>query len=335
MEALPAQLLLLLLLQLSDSKLLYNEFQRVGFRTILPCAHIPPEQLQRCEGTTWTFMDLRKSHVEVVTKGQVSTSAPPLRDRLRVHSDCSLEVRNVGPDVAGRYFCRHDDIIRGGPPVVPNSEVTLSVVSVSEEHTSSSSSLLCSVLSPLPFESLSVTWLYRDRAVDPDDPVFKPSALQNGSKITVPSAQYLDRDNEKNTFQCMVSSGAGGNVFRLGSIESARICRISATSKRTQEILKGMQKDCKEETLVAPGPASRREDGDGAADGLFVRNIVLVVLGSAALLILTVLLTWTIRRGLRAQRNRSHVASVVFENIREPSAVVTIRAPPAAAEGSD
>nr|XP_029131949.1 uncharacterized protein LOC109977758 [Labrus bergylta] len=79
---------------------------RVGEDATLSCENVIQGQ-QKCEYTTW-FLDLgNNAAVELVVEGQVKNSGVK-SDRLRVTEDCSLVIKKIREEDAGRYLCLQD-----------------------------------------------------------------------------------------------------------------------------------------------------------------------------------------------------------------------------------
>ncbi|KAJ4929128.1 hypothetical protein JOQ06_004747 [Pogonophryne albipinna] len=96
---------------------------RVGDEATLPCNSVTHDQ-DECDGTTWIFTDLR-STVILFGRGQIGKDAKAKSDRLSVTEKCSLVIKKVTEEDAGRYTCRQ---IRSGEQEAPDSWVELFVV---------------------------------------------------------------------------------------------------------------------------------------------------------------------------------------------------------------
>nr|XP_029138455.1 hepatitis A virus cellular receptor 1 homolog [Labrus bergylta] len=76
----------------------------LGEDATLSCETVIQGQ-QKCEYTTWNFIDSgNKAVVELVVEGQVRNSGVK-SDRLRVTEDCSLVIKKIREEDAGRYDC--------------------------------------------------------------------------------------------------------------------------------------------------------------------------------------------------------------------------------------
>ncbi|XP_034064325.1 uncharacterized protein LOC117541256 isoform X3 [Gymnodraco acuticeps] len=96
-------LMLLLHFPAADVKR-YSRIVRVGDKVTLPCYNVTHDQ-EKCERTTWTFSDSRSS-VTLFEYGKIHKEAKANSDRLRVKQKCSLVIKNVTEENAGRYDCQ-------------------------------------------------------------------------------------------------------------------------------------------------------------------------------------------------------------------------------------
>ncbi|XP_065820238.1 uncharacterized protein [Labrus bergylta] len=111
-------LLLTALLQFAAAFLVKRVTFRVGEDATLSCQTVIQGQ-RKCEYTTW-FLDLgNNAAVELVVYGQVRRNSRGKSDRLRVTEDCSLVIKKITEEDAGRYEClqfipvrRTDDVTR-------------------------------------------------------------------------------------------------------------------------------------------------------------------------------------------------------------------------------
>ena len=85
-----------------------------------------------CDGTTWTFSYLSNRTVELVRLGQIGVDAKTKSDRLSVRENCSLVIKNVTEEDAGRYLCQQYK--KAGRYQGQDSQVYLSVVTSEYLH---------------------------------------------------------------------------------------------------------------------------------------------------------------------------------------------------------
>ncbi|KAJ4929429.1 hypothetical protein JOQ06_005037 [Pogonophryne albipinna] len=115
---------------------------RAGDEVTLPCKNVIDDQ-DECNSTSWLFIDSRGSAaVKLVHRGQIHKEAKAKSDRLRVTEKCSLVIKKVTEEDAGRYTCRQ---IRSGEQQGPTSRVLLSVVTMTEHQDNDEVTLRCSL----------------------------------------------------------------------------------------------------------------------------------------------------------------------------------------------
>nr|XP_029138457.1 uncharacterized protein LOC114921946 isoform X2 [Labrus bergylta] len=100
-------LLLTALLQFAAAEVKKVTFKAsLGEDATLSCETVIQDQ-QECEYTTWlvTYSGNREAVVQLVRHGQVKNSGVK-SDRLRVTEDCSLVIKKITEEDAGRYYCQ-------------------------------------------------------------------------------------------------------------------------------------------------------------------------------------------------------------------------------------
>ncbi|KAK1889219.1 putative pregnancy-specific beta-1-glycoprotein 7 [Dissostichus eleginoides] len=112
----------------------------VGDEVILPFGNVIDDQ-DECESATWFFF-YSPNPVVLFESGQIHKDAKAKSDRLRVTENCSLVIKKVTDEDAGRYLCRQ---IRPGQQDGPDSQVYLSVVNMTEHQKKENVMLNCSV----------------------------------------------------------------------------------------------------------------------------------------------------------------------------------------------
>ncbi|XP_063757663.1 uncharacterized protein LOC134876583 isoform X2 [Eleginops maclovinus] len=155
---------------------------------VLPGPSVTQEAQCRCLNT-------RKIHNDAKAKS----------DRLRVLKNCSLVIKKVTEEDAGRYTCRQ---FRSGQQQGPDSLVDLSVVTMTEHQDTDEVTLRCSV-STYGDCGLTVKWLFQGRDVDKDHREIKTSTSSCSASVTFQTSHFSNTSRSK-LFTCAVT--AGGNV---------------------------------------------------------------------------------------------------------------------------
>ncbi|XP_041660856.1 uncharacterized protein LOC121521167 [Cheilinus undulatus] len=111
-----------------------------GEDVTLPCEKVIDHQ-QICGGTKWLFSNSTKRGAEQLSKHiQVNKKAGAKSDRLSVREDCSLVMKKVTQEDAGRYVCRKDKWGQEGDTLSH-----LSVINITEHTDHSYLSVTCDV----------------------------------------------------------------------------------------------------------------------------------------------------------------------------------------------
>ncbi|XP_033979729.1 uncharacterized protein LOC117477184 isoform X3 [Trematomus bernacchii] len=152
---------------------------RVGDEATLPCNSVRDDQDQ-CNGTTWFFRDSGGTAV-LVEDGQIDEDAKAKSDRLRVTENCSLGIKKVTEEDAGRYVCRQ--FRSGEQQRDPGSYVYLFVVTMTEHQDNDEVTLNCSVV-PYRRCDHTVKWLLQGRDVDKDHRDIKTSQSTCSASVT-------------------------------------------------------------------------------------------------------------------------------------------------------
>ncbi|KAI9547348.1 hypothetical protein NQZ68_018572 [Dissostichus eleginoides] len=101
----------------------YFRIVRVGDEVTFPFDNVIHDQDKR-KSTTWYLFYSPNPPVMLFEDGQIHKDAKAKSDRLRVTEKCSLVIKNVTEEDAGRYLCRQIRSERQGS----DSQVYLSVV---------------------------------------------------------------------------------------------------------------------------------------------------------------------------------------------------------------
>ncbi|KAM8726261.1 uncharacterized protein AB9X84_002768 isoform 2-T2 [Acanthopagrus schlegelii] len=176
---------------------------RVKDDVILPCNNVIDGQ-NNCDSTTWLFTGSRsRSVVELVEYGQIGEDVKA-KDRLSVTEKCSLVIKKVTVEDAGRYICQQYEY-RGGPKSSSDSVVYLSVVSMTEHQNHDEVTLNCSVLTYEPCRH-TVKWLYEGKEVVKVKQEVKISQSLCSASVRALSFSYVYKSEFKSV-QCSVTDG--------------------------------------------------------------------------------------------------------------------------------
>ncbi|XP_070782394.1 uncharacterized protein [Enoplosus armatus] len=175
---------------------------RVGDEVTLPCGNVIDGQ-QQCDSTTWIFAGSgRKAAVELIQLGQIGENARAKSNRLSVTEKCSLVIKKVTVDDAGRYTCRQ---LKSGRKRVPDADVVLSVVTMTEDEDDDKVTLTCSVST---YERCgdTVKWLFNGRDVDKDNRDLKTSQSPCRASVAFLTYNYI-YTSRYDFFTCEVTDG--------------------------------------------------------------------------------------------------------------------------------
>ncbi|XP_032399740.1 uncharacterized protein LOC116706813 [Etheostoma spectabile] len=170
---------------------------RVGDELTLSCEVVT--DYQECNSTEWLFWD-RRNTVKLSKHGQIKKEAKAKSGRLRLTEKCSLVIKKVTLEDAGRYTCRQ---FRSGE-LDDDSVVDLFVVTMTEEKNNDTVTLSCSV--SLYWCEHTVTWLYEGDENDLKTTPFSCSAYVTFTSDLHPKSKYYK------LLKCEVSQVNTGEV---------------------------------------------------------------------------------------------------------------------------
>ncbi|XP_041722784.1 uncharacterized protein LOC121553605 [Coregonus clupeaformis] len=103
-------------------------YSSVGDDVSLPCTNVVNPD---CSSTVWLYSSTwSHSATEKVFQGEIQNGGNESSERLRVGSDCSLRVRNIGAEDTGVYVCRQY-FTDGSAHLGEDTTVYLSVLTIS------------------------------------------------------------------------------------------------------------------------------------------------------------------------------------------------------------
>ncbi|XP_051264323.1 uncharacterized protein LOC127367995 isoform X2 [Dicentrarchus labrax] len=182
---------------------LYLSFTvRAGDDVTLSCENVIKDQ-NNCDSTIWLFIGSRSTAtVELVTLGQIGKNTNSKSDRLSVTANCSLVIKKVTVEDAGRYVCRQ---FISGQQQGPDSVVDLSVITMTEHKDSDKVTLSCSV-STNGRCTHTVKWLYKGQDLGKDNQEVKTSQSPCNVSVTFKASHYIYTSNS-NSLKCAVTDG--------------------------------------------------------------------------------------------------------------------------------
>ncbi|XP_056283808.1 uncharacterized protein LOC130202352 [Pseudoliparis swirei] len=170
---------------------------RDGDEVSLPCRSVIDDH-KNCNSTVWIFINTRTDIL--FTEGQIDVEAKDKSDRLSVSENCSLVIKKVTDEDAGRYRCRYLSL-RGRY----SSLVDLSVVTMTEHKDSEEVTLICSVSTHLRCQH-RVKWLIQG----PDIINTTTSQSPCSDNLSFSASHFLPMISE--LLQCEVTDGYTGEV---------------------------------------------------------------------------------------------------------------------------
>ncbi|XP_038160041.1 uncharacterized protein LOC119795873 [Cyprinodon tularosa] len=202
---------LLMILQLTVAADLTSVLKRAGDEVTLKCSTVIDGQ-QKCSSTTWTFDDSRnRALIELVELGQINNDITKA-DRLSLTADCSLVIKKVREEDAGRYYCQQWKY-RGADKSVYETAVDLSVLNLIKQKENQRVTLSCSVVTS-DLCRYKVKWFNQD--VGNKEPPLETGcsatvSLSSGSEL--PQCKVTDTvTDEEFTFSLQSSEKSGGKV---------------------------------------------------------------------------------------------------------------------------
>ncbi|XP_051264332.1 uncharacterized protein LOC127367998 [Dicentrarchus labrax] len=299
---------------------------RVGDGVTLSCDNVIDGQ-QRCEYTTWLFSASgNTAAVSLFELGRIKNTDSK-SDRLNVTENCSLVIKKVTVEDAGRYTCRQ---FISGQQQGPDSQVDLSVITMTEHKDSDKVTLSCSV-STYGRCTHTVKWLNEGQDLDKDNQEVKTSQSPCNVSVTFKTSHYIYTSNY-NSLKCAVTDGNKEQFpFRLQpSAEKPGEDTITTTTttsptKRTTTI-PSTTKTTTTENSIKPGTNTTPSPINDTSTVLKVSpgwwRFIIVSVGLTALIIIVVAVNiWTRTKRKKTQMHEYMVGdneddgTVNYENI--------------------
>ncbi|XP_033973057.1 uncharacterized protein LOC117471939 [Trematomus bernacchii] len=138
---------------------------RAGHSATLLCENVIKPQ-DKCDSTTWLYSRYEGgTTIELIHLGKKKTDviSKAKSDRLSVTEDCSLVIKNITREDAGRYSCRQYN--RSGEQQGPDFPVLLSVIIMTQDKQNYMIILFC-VVSTYGDCKHTVKWVYEGNQND-------------------------------------------------------------------------------------------------------------------------------------------------------------------------
>ncbi|CAI5684427.1 unnamed protein product [Oreochromis niloticus] len=205
-------LCLMLMIQIAVSVNETSMFMKVGDDVTLNCLNVIDEQ-NNCDGTTWTFASRNKpATVELITLGQISTEAQTKSDRLSVTANCSLLIKKLTVEDVGFYYCQQYKVEEtpSKHTLVHQSQVHLSVITLTEHKDTDKVTLSCSVVTYAECHH-TVKWLLQGQAVNKEKKQIVTSQTDCSTTVSILKYEYLYSSRHK-ILKCDVTDTKTGKV---------------------------------------------------------------------------------------------------------------------------
>ncbi|XP_067428771.1 uncharacterized protein [Thunnus thynnus] len=234
-------LFLILVLQFSaiNGQRSFSTF-RDGDEVTLSCQNVLKDQ-DKCDSTTWLFGDLTSTATVVLIElGQIGEEAKAKSDRLSVTANCSLIIKKVTVEDAGRYICIQ---FKSGRQQGQDSQVDLSVVTMTEYKNNNEVTLNCSVSTRGRCRH-TVKWLYQGKDVDKDNKDLKTSQSSCSVTVSFLTSHFICTSNHE-FLKCEVTDLYNRKV-QLYNISPQLSCEKPGVAETTTEpeTTSTTQEDC-------------------------------------------------------------------------------------------
>ncbi|XP_044185764.1 uncharacterized protein LOC122965669 [Thunnus albacares] len=214
---------------------------RDGDEVTLSCENVTTDQ-DKCNSTTWLFSGSGSTATVALIKfGQIGEKAKAKSDRLSVTANCSLVIKKVTVEDAGRYFCRQ---FKSGQQQGQDSQVYLSVVTMTEHKDTDKVMLSCSV-STYDACRHTVKLLYQGNNVDKDNKDLKTSQSTCSAAVSFLTSHDIYTSNYK-FLKCKVTDLISGKV-QLCNFSPQLSCEkpgVAETTTEPETTTSTTQEDC-------------------------------------------------------------------------------------------
>ncbi|XP_075869195.1 uncharacterized protein LOC142879683 isoform X2 [Nelusetta ayraudi] len=264
----------------------------------LNCDQLIDDQT-KCDATTWVFYRSIKTPVELITLGQITSTRLDVNKvhRLKVLENCSLEIKSVTAEDAGRYHCQQ---YRSGKKEGQDTVVELAVVTMSEVEIKDEATLTCNVATHKPC-TFKVYLMFKGSRDKLTWPRLIPSSLcKISQKFTVYQHEFKKRFT---SLWCIVENKNDEHTFLFHPQPSGR--NTGTTTQSTTTALDNLPTDPKGNNFVVSSIGTTTQSTTTALDNLPTDLKDWWWLGVIATVLLAAACTLTCATVLWCKRNKA------------------------------
>ncbi|XP_032398673.1 uncharacterized protein LOC116706129 isoform X2 [Etheostoma spectabile] len=260
---------------------------RAGDDVTLPCEHVIDGQ-RTCDSTTWVFSQLENTPIVVlIGHGRIAENAKS--DRLSVTENCSLVMKKVTEEDAGRYTCRH--IRKSGQQQGEDALVELSIVTMTEHNNADNVTLHCFV-STYERCQHTVKWLFQSKDVDKDNQDLRTSQSPCYTSVTFPTSHF-SYTSRYQLFRCEVTEGDKVQEFPFSPQSSGE--DTTTTKPTTTAIITTTESTAKPTTESRKASTNDASPNVQAGTGWPALDYIMLALRVAEVLLMTVITVLLLR----------------------------------------
>ncbi|XP_039454615.1 uncharacterized protein LOC120433106 [Oreochromis aureus] len=154
----------------------------------------------------------KQTTVELITHGQIVEEAKTKSDRLSVTANCSLLIKKLTVEDVGFYYCQQYKVKEtpSKHTLVHQSQVHLSVITLTEHKDTDKVTLSCSVVTHAECHH-TVKWLLKGQAVDKENKQIVTSQTDCSTTVSILKYYYLYSSRHK-ILKCEVTDAKTGKV---------------------------------------------------------------------------------------------------------------------------